>query len=229
MDGVDTISDLPDHILHLILSRLPSTEEVHRTNILSKRWRYLWTSIPSIDTDYARQKYRKGKWDMFEEFVYWVLATKSSDLDSFRLCYPGYYHVSRVEHWIRIAVMRRVKVVDLMICHRVWCEKLSIRLMFPVSGVSPFDHSRDNAEARRILGACLKRVEFLQFKGERRKLPVVRSLLKHGNVLEKMVFNWHNYYRDKSIKTMKKVSKFPKASSTVKLITLINESTTKVQ
>ncbi|XP_042758199.1 putative F-box/LRR-repeat protein At3g28410 isoform X4 [Lactuca sativa] len=47
-DGIDLISNMPDHILLLILSRLKSTEEVIRSSILSRRWRYLWTSIPSL-------------------------------------------------------------------------------------------------------------------------------------------------------------------------------------
>ncbi|PWA44649.1 F-box domain, FBD domain, Leucine-rich repeat domain, L domain-like protein [Artemisia annua] len=45
-NGVDFISNMPDPILQLILQGLPTTEEVVRTSILSKRWRYLWTSIP---------------------------------------------------------------------------------------------------------------------------------------------------------------------------------------
>ncbi|CAI9292400.1 unnamed protein product [Lactuca saligna] len=53
-DGVDLISNLPDHVLQLILSGIPSTEEAIRTSILSRRWRHLWTSIPSIDIDYTR-------------------------------------------------------------------------------------------------------------------------------------------------------------------------------
>ncbi|KAL5721260.1 hypothetical protein ACHQM5_013841 [Ranunculus cassubicifolius] len=44
----DGISNLPDHILHHILSFLPTTDAV-RTSALEKRWRYLWTSIESLD------------------------------------------------------------------------------------------------------------------------------------------------------------------------------------
>jgi len=41
-DTKDLISDLPDGILHYILSRL-STEEAVRTSVLATKWRYLWT------------------------------------------------------------------------------------------------------------------------------------------------------------------------------------------
>nr|XP_043629881.1 F-box/LRR-repeat protein At5g02910-like [Erigeron canadensis] len=53
-EDVCRISNLPDPILHLILSGLESTEEAIRTSILSKRWRDLWTSAPSLDMDCSK-------------------------------------------------------------------------------------------------------------------------------------------------------------------------------
>ena len=48
-------------------------------------------------------------------------------------------------------------------------------------------------------------------------------MLEHGNALEKMVFSWLNEadYHEKSMETLNKVSKFYKASSSVKLVTLL--------
>ncbi|KAI3790669.1 hypothetical protein L2E82_03886 [Cichorium intybus] len=111
-DGVDLISSLPDPILILILSGLPSTEELIRTSILSRRWRYLWTSIPSIDLEYRQGRNQKLE-NKFKEFVYWVLLSRSMDLDSFRLSCSDYYSMSTVEQWIRATVMRNVKQLDL--------------------------------------------------------------------------------------------------------------------
>ncbi|CAI9292395.1 unnamed protein product [Lactuca saligna] len=115
-DGVDMFSKLPNHILNLILSGLPSTEEVIRTSILSTRWRYLWTSVPSIDIDYLRgltsqKKFKKSK---FKEFVYSVLLKSSLDLDSFRLCCENDYNMSTVRQCIEVVVRRNVKVIDLI-------------------------------------------------------------------------------------------------------------------
>ncbi|KAJ0797049.1 putative F-box domain, leucine-rich repeat domain superfamily, F-box-like domain superfamily [Helianthus annuus] len=112
------ISNLPDHILQLILSGLPTFEEAVRTSVLSTRWRYMWTSLPSLDLDCTRRltNFKKNE---FKEFVYWVLVNKTLDLDSFRLCCGSYYNMSTVGRWIHAAVMRKVKLLDLSFSPRV--------------------------------------------------------------------------------------------------------------
>ncbi|KAI9076742.1 hypothetical protein K1719_041325 [Acacia pycnantha] len=40
-------SELPEKVLSHILSFLPTKEAV-RTSVLSKRWEYIWTSIPKL-------------------------------------------------------------------------------------------------------------------------------------------------------------------------------------
>ncbi|CAH1423080.1 unnamed protein product [Lactuca virosa] len=127
-DGADIISKLPDHILLLILSLLPTTEEVIRTRILSTRWRHLWTSIPSLDIDYSRRHkppktFKKNK---FKKFVFWVLANRSFDLDSFRLCCSNYYSMSTIAQWINIAITRNVKQLELRFCPRKKSEDIEL-------------------------------------------------------------------------------------------------------
>ncbi|KAI3711226.1 hypothetical protein L2E82_41160 [Cichorium intybus] len=127
-DGVDLISNLPDHVLQSILSRLQGTEEVTRTSILSRRWRYLWTSVPSIDIDHTRRRKPFGLLEIngFKEFVYWVLLNKPLDLDSFRLSCANCYHMPTIRRWIHAAVMRKVKLLDLMFCPRDESEDIEL-------------------------------------------------------------------------------------------------------
>ncbi|XP_074282043.1 uncharacterized protein LOC141606700 [Silene latifolia] len=55
----DRISELPEFILHTILSML-DTKEACRASVLSKRWYDVWSSIPVLD---FRFQYFKGDWD----------------------------------------------------------------------------------------------------------------------------------------------------------------------
>ncbi|XP_076902572.1 F-box/FBD/LRR-repeat protein At1g13570-like isoform X2 [Bidens hawaiensis] len=45
----DRISTLPQPVIETILSLLPTTEEAARTSILSREWRYKWTTIPKLE------------------------------------------------------------------------------------------------------------------------------------------------------------------------------------
>ncbi|PWA74316.1 F-box domain, FBD domain, Leucine-rich repeat domain, L domain-like protein [Artemisia annua] len=113
-NGVDYISTLPDPILHLILSRLHSTIEVVRTSVLSTRWKYLWTSIPSLDIDNVRTPNDLFERGELKEFVYWVLLNRTLDLNSFKFdCTYYHYEMSTIRRWIHAVVMRKVKKIDL--------------------------------------------------------------------------------------------------------------------
>nr|KAJ0194293.1 hypothetical protein LSAT_V11C800438240 [Lactuca sativa] len=126
-DGVDMISNLSDDILHLILSRLPTTEEVIRTSILSTRWRYLHTSFSysSLDIDFSRTLKSPTRFEMnkFKEFMNRVLANKSLNLVSFRLCCSNYDNLRTLGRWIEAAVTRNIKLLHLMVCPIVINQK----------------------------------------------------------------------------------------------------------
>ena len=83
----------------------------------------------------------------------------------------------------------------------------------------------NKAESRSILTRHLKTVKFLGFNGEKPKLGIARLLLEHGKALEEMVFSWHNKvkYDEKSMMMMTELSKFQKASSTVKLVSHLQD------
>ncbi|XP_074281360.1 uncharacterized protein LOC141606213 [Silene latifolia] len=61
---VDRISELPEFILHSILSNL-DTKEVGRTSVLSKRWYEVWSSVPVLV--FQLKEYKKEYWDSSKE------------------------------------------------------------------------------------------------------------------------------------------------------------------
>ncbi|VAI09007.1 unnamed protein product [Triticum turgidum subsp. durum] len=63
--GVDSISALPDDVLHSVLRLLPA-EEVVRTCVLARRWRGVWRSMPSLRFNGAEGW---GSADRFAQFV----------------------------------------------------------------------------------------------------------------------------------------------------------------
>ncbi|XP_023748983.1 F-box/LRR-repeat protein At3g26922 isoform X1 [Lactuca sativa] len=121
-DGIDFISSMPDAILLSILSRLSSTEETIRSSILSRRWRYLWTAVPSIDIHYGG----KLKENEFKEFMYWVFVNKSVDLNTFRLSCSNSYSMSTVWRWIHAAVTRNVKKLALTFFPKQYNEDIEM-------------------------------------------------------------------------------------------------------
>ncbi|KAM0833618.1 hypothetical protein ACQ4PT_064150 [Festuca glaucescens] len=48
--GRDRLSELPDYLLHVILSQLKARQVV-QTCILSRQWRHLWLTSPCLDVD----------------------------------------------------------------------------------------------------------------------------------------------------------------------------------
>ncbi|TVU16872.1 hypothetical protein EJB05_37029, partial [Eragrostis curvula] len=59
--GEDRISALPDDVLHLLLSSLPSDEAV-RTSVLARRWRHLWKSARAIRVAPRRRGHAAVRW-----------------------------------------------------------------------------------------------------------------------------------------------------------------------
>ncbi|PIA46090.1 hypothetical protein AQUCO_01600392v1 [Aquilegia coerulea] len=111
-DHEDIISNLPDSILHYILSFLPTKYAVG-TSILSQRWKFLWTSIHNFDfcdehlfcTSSKSINYQKRKW-FFIEFVNKVLHCNDvSKIHKFSLkcreCDPAHFPT-----WVA-SIMRR--------------------------------------------------------------------------------------------------------------------------
>ncbi|XP_044971860.1 FBD-associated F-box protein At5g22730-like isoform X3 [Hordeum vulgare subsp. vulgare] len=66
--GKDCFEDLPEHVLELLLSFLPSRDAV-RTSVLARRWRALWKSVPALR--FYPFQFESAK--AFNNFVYKLL------------------------------------------------------------------------------------------------------------------------------------------------------------
>lgn len=111
----DLISELPEGILHEILSSL-SFKEMGRTCVLSKRWRYLWTSHPNLYFNF-RGEWRKRS--MFLSFINRGLLAGPeafSVINSLQICCPFIVKQERVDLWVAAALKRKVKSLDLAYC-----------------------------------------------------------------------------------------------------------------
>ncbi|XBH57553.1 hypothetical protein VPH35_079134 [Triticum aestivum] len=123
LGGSDRLSDLPDCLLHDILSLLGCRQAV-RTSALSRRWRHLWRSMTCLNID-QREFQRSGvpppldvcQWDSFEDMADSLLSTSittpSAPLDAFRLHLVDGSKKTGVDRWIRRGLARRPAAVDI--------------------------------------------------------------------------------------------------------------------
>ncbi|XP_074273914.1 F-box/LRR-repeat protein At3g59190-like [Silene latifolia] len=119
MRSLDKINNLPDELLVLILSFLPTWYAV-RTSILSRRWRYLFTLTDCLSFDDAPCiKYRDdiktnepASKKMFKKFVYEFLKVhKKSPIRKFSLVCQYTYNKSDLNTWVKHVVERGVQEV----------------------------------------------------------------------------------------------------------------------
>uniref|UniRef100_A0A0D9W320 F-box domain-containing protein n=1 Tax=Leersia perrieri TaxID=77586 RepID=A0A0D9W320_9ORYZ len=123
--AVDRLSELPDCLLHIILSFMKARQVV-QTCVLSKRWEHLWRTVPCLDVDHEefpetgstiQDEYKA--WHNFEDFVdNLLLSHEIARLDSFRLHVNnvnrsymyGYGWGLHASRWIRRSIKYSSKV-----------------------------------------------------------------------------------------------------------------------
>ncbi|XP_026398192.1 F-box/LRR-repeat protein At4g14103-like [Papaver somniferum] len=113
-EAEDRISELPDSVLHRILSFL-DIKHVARTCILSKRWKYIWASIPTLDLSRVSRSATLSEINKLMDFVdrTLLLHDTSSSIQKFHLHTNIHMSVSRVHSWISNITKRNVKELDL--------------------------------------------------------------------------------------------------------------------
>jgi hypothetical protein len=133
------LAELPEEILRHILSFLPTKDAV-RTCLLSKRWKYLWASIPILDfkstyfgcpivsksipvMDFVeamkkhesnRRSNRRNNRRLLMNFVERVLCLRDSyAIKRFALCFDVLRDAACVKTWISAVVRHNVQELDI--------------------------------------------------------------------------------------------------------------------
>ncbi|CAI9292820.1 unnamed protein product [Lactuca saligna] len=108
----DRISALPDCLLHEILSRLLSTKAAIRTGLLSKRWKHLWTLVPSLYfNDYICSSTGPDFFSNVDKTLTQCRQLKLKKLDV-DICY-NIRSGSQISNWIRYAIDCNVEELKL--------------------------------------------------------------------------------------------------------------------
>ncbi|KAF8407761.1 hypothetical protein HHK36_006897 [Tetracentron sinense] len=116
MESSDIISNLPEQVIGTILVHLPIRDAVG-TSLLSKNWRYKWTSIPNLvfnednicssTTDKNLRTYK------LMNFVDRFLLNHSGSIYKFELISSYYLQGSVIDSWIRFLSRNGVKEIVL--------------------------------------------------------------------------------------------------------------------
>ncbi|CAM0942707.1 unnamed protein product [Alopecurus aequalis] len=141
----DRLSNLPDCLLHNILSSLGSQQAV-QTSRLSRRWRHLWRHVPCAYID--EREFAVDKWERFEDFTDHILMSilPEMHLETFRLhlvrgtmrynnCLAAY------NRWIRRGLERLPDAIDIRAPGDntvIWRRSFSPGLPVMVSGKDGF-------------------------------------------------------------------------------------------
>ncbi|KAM6572743.1 hypothetical protein CsatA_016823 [Cannabis sativa] len=182
-NDIDRISELPDALIHHILTLLP-TKTVAQTSLLSKRWRSLWYTFPDLDFDftnshhfspsqhftqssiYSRQAYYDGLTDPISQVFNLRdkittatnnTSSNSADIRTLRVRTTNSISLSRLNDLIRRAVRHNVQQLELDVI-------TDENIMFPRSVIQ--------CESLRVLSLKSRRAAF--------RLPPDLSVMKTG-------------------------------------------------
>ncbi|XP_068656437.1 F-box/LRR-repeat protein At4g14096-like [Aristolochia californica] len=122
--GKDRITNLPEGILLHILSFLPTKDSI-RTSLVSRRWRYLWKSVPSFNLSVLVDGNRHNRTPQeIVDFVDQALMLRDgSDLKNFSFSYydsgddldSDDLIVHHLKTWIEVAINLKTEVLDLFL------------------------------------------------------------------------------------------------------------------
>ncbi|PWA67797.1 F-box domain, Leucine-rich repeat domain, L domain-like protein [Artemisia annua] len=109
-DEIDRLSNLPDDLIHKILSFVGIKCAIELSG-LSSRWRYIWTSMPHLNFFFT-------DFDMFAElshFVTHLLSRRNNlvEVFSITLCFDGDFDQDFVEQLLNYAFSHNIRQLDI--------------------------------------------------------------------------------------------------------------------
>lgn len=120
--GLSRFEQLPDDVLLIILSFLPTIYEIARTCILCRRWRNLWHNVTCLDFDASAMlpvDQVEGRCAWYILWVNQVLETRaalpgSPSVKDLRIRYAmSARHSCHIDRWIGFAIVNRVETLHL--------------------------------------------------------------------------------------------------------------------
>ncbi|WZY88760.1 hypothetical protein YC2023_045495 [Brassica napus] len=97
---MDRISDLPDTLLLRVLSLLPSAKDVVATMVLSKRWEFLWLSVPRLVFD-DQDIVEFGKFSRFVDR--YLIVNDAPEIETLHFKLSRRYAAQDIIVWMRAA------------------------------------------------------------------------------------------------------------------------------
>jgi hypothetical protein len=124
-DAADRLGDLPDCLLHDVISRLGPRQAV-QTSVLSRRWRQLWRQVLRAIVVIDEREFAGDQWELFEDFADRALLSvpPEKELDLFHLnlvsfprgcMYNRSFETS--DRWIRRGLRYCPAAVDIRTAH----------------------------------------------------------------------------------------------------------------
>ena len=155
----DRISTLPDSILLTILSSFP-TKDAIKTGVLSKRWAYLWTSVPSLSFTYTSYENMAAFATAVDDAL---LLHRAPKLTNFSVKFEYRPELKpRVDLWLRFATTAKVDQLSLCLSSCITPEEYTLpQHLYANEFVSKMDFGNCIIEPKGLIGwSSLKHLYF---------------------------------------------------------------------
>ncbi|KAL1829861.1 hypothetical protein ACET3Z_008273 [Daucus carota] len=192
--SMDIISDLPQSIIDIILTKLPIKDAV-RTSVLSSKWRYQWTTMTELVFDEKCLSLCDDKKVAEKEYVDFImrfLMLHNAPIQKFKLSTSYLKKSTDIDQWLRVLSRTDIKEVVLDVYGKEW-EWDNPRLSIPRSIFTFRKLTRLTLSAFTVKPPfgfqgypCLK---YLELDGVTIGLEVIEKFISGCPLLEKFKFS----------------------------------------